>query len=560
MENNLPKQGLIIYKNGGIFEGEFDEKGYQLKGKNTFADGEVYEGDFKDGKQNGKGKLILVSGEVYEGDWKDGKRNGKGKNTFADGRVYEGDWKDDRSEGEGKLTCANGNVYEGDWKYGIRNGKGKFTWGDGDMYEGEWKDGKRNGKGKQTYAKGAVYEGDWKDDNCDGQGKYTFANGNVYEGDFKNDFMEGEGIMKYANGNVYDGDWQADVHWGEGIMKYANGSVYDGEWFNGDRKGEGIMTYANKDVYDGQWSHDEPSGIGHMKFSAKEYIGQFSSGKKHGKGRMIIEGKEGPLQRWNQDVVDTSVEGQAFAIHQGAAKIGMKEYNAIIRKHIHGKKIDTTVQEIVARFESFIQAHPEHFSNDDTILTRLNLIFHKAGNLVLRHAETIAFVFDQKDFFVEQYINFFVQDCSTYAYGRGQLSCTDGIIERMFMTIGSVAEAVCLEYPEKCEPVYKELLEVFHKVIDLQKFSQEWFDHRVTQEIRDMTPQQRKREWIKFMTKKYEDHDIFDFRKEIREAANKMDYAFQDKDLQYGGGGRRKTITSRRRRRTYATRGIRFLK
>lgn len=52
MENNLPKQGMMIYKNMDIFEGEF------------------------------------VNGDVYEGDWKDDKGEGNGKQPFVDnGRV-----------------------------------------------------------------------------------------------------------------------------------------------------------------------------------------------------------------------------------------------------------------------------------------------------------------------------------------------------------------------------------------------------------------------------------------------------------------------------------------
>lgn len=44
---------------------------------------------------HGKGTYYYADGGVYEGEWQDRKMHGKGRFTFPNGSVYEGDWKND---------------------------------------------------------------------------------------------------------------------------------------------------------------------------------------------------------------------------------------------------------------------------------------------------------------------------------------------------------------------------------------------------------------------------------------------------------------------------------
>ena len=83
-------RGSIIFHNGIIQEGEFNETGL-VRGTLTLPDGEKYEGEFKDGKYDGRGTLTLPDGEKYEGEFKDGK---PWTVTFTDVDGSKTEWKD----------------------------------------------------------------------------------------------------------------------------------------------------------------------------------------------------------------------------------------------------------------------------------------------------------------------------------------------------------------------------------------------------------------------------------------------------------------------------------
>ncbi len=84
----------------------------------------IYNGEVEDGKPNGIGILIYKDGRKYVGNWKNGKWNGKGKYSFNDGFGYEGEWKNGVENGIGILTYSNGDKYEGEFKNGkMLNGK-----------------------------------------------------------------------------------------------------------------------------------------------------------------------------------------------------------------------------------------------------------------------------------------------------------------------------------------------------------------------------------------------------------------------------------------------------
>jgi hypothetical protein len=85
-----------------------------------------------------KGKMIFPNGDVYEGSFENDVINGKGKLVTKNGLIYEGEWKDDQFHGKGRLQYPNGMVYEGSFEYGLKSGRGVLKYPSGAVYEGDW--------------------------------------------------------------------------------------------------------------------------------------------------------------------------------------------------------------------------------------------------------------------------------------------------------------------------------------------------------------------------------------------------------------------------------------
>jgi hypothetical protein len=163
--------------------------------------------------------------------------------------------------------------------------------------------------------------------------------------------------------------------------------------------------------------------------------------------------------------------------------------------------------------------------------------------------QSFAFLFAQPDDFIEFYIKAFVQDCY-HAYGDGQMSCAAGIKERVYMIIGDAAFSTCPDPDDCANPYYAQLLQIFHKHIDKYEFTKEWAN-QITPDILAMSTTKRKRHYVAFMKKKFQDLDMYtvDTRKQIRAEADKLDYVFdkeKNPEMTFGGGN---CVTSRRRRR-----------
>ena len=82
--------------------------------------GSLYIGAILNKMPNGAGKIIYKNGDIYEGEWENGKqsKNGKGRITYENGDIYEGEWKDSKRDGNGKYTYKNGDICEGLWENG----------------------------------------------------------------------------------------------------------------------------------------------------------------------------------------------------------------------------------------------------------------------------------------------------------------------------------------------------------------------------------------------------------------------------------------------------------
>ena len=391
----------------------------------------------------------------------------------------------------------------------------------------------------------------WVENEVPKRGILHYQNGNVFDGEFSEKGHRIKGVMEYKNGNVYDGEFKDDEKNGEGVFTSKNGDRYDGEFEDDEMNGEGVMTYANGDVYDGEWENDHPNGLGHYKYkqyTTKEYEGHFYQGKRHGKGRMILDGKEEPMRTWEHDnvvTIDRRRNGIAYEVHEASDKINLANYENVLREFdlLHDVPFISNIRE---EFASFIHDHADRFSDDPHIIEKINEILGKIENSMAEFATTWSFLFAQPDDFVEFYIKAFAQDCYHAYDGENGMSCANGIKERVYMIIGDAAFAFCAD-PDHCtNPTYAKLTKVFHKHIDKNEFTKEWAN-QITPDILAMNTKKRKNHYIAFMKQKYKELDMYniDTRKEIRKAADMLDHVFdkeKNPDMEFGGGRRRRTV------------------
>jgi len=66
--------------------------------------------------RHGQGILTYKNGSVYEGEWYSGMKCGKGKMTYSSGNYYEGEWDNNKRNGMGTMHWLTSDErYEGNW-------------------------------------------------------------------------------------------------------------------------------------------------------------------------------------------------------------------------------------------------------------------------------------------------------------------------------------------------------------------------------------------------------------------------------------------------------------
>ena len=189
--------GKIIFKDGGLFDGEFEND--ETNGEGTFTDkwSNVYgvtdktEGSFRKGELFGNGKAILKNGDEYRGEFKSGKFNGKGVMIY---KMLSGYNQTDKESG----------TYKGEWKNGIRSGIGEMRWTDSSLFEGEWRDDARV-FGKLRTPTGVTYEGYWKRGLFHNKGTVTLRNGIILSCIFNEAIMSSKVTLLYIDNSEYYG-------------------------------------------------------------------------------------------------------------------------------------------------------------------------------------------------------------------------------------------------------------------------------------------------------------------------------------------------------------------
>lgn len=153
--------GVLTYKDGRRYEGEYKLDKMHGRGVYVWAEGARYEGEYREDKKNGRGVQTWPSGARYEGEYVDSMQTGYGLMTWADGRRYEGYWVNSKCTGLGVLAHKDGRRYEGEYVNDKMQGKGVYTWANRAKYDGEYKDNKKNGRGIHTWPDGSMYEGEY---------------------------------------------------------------------------------------------------------------------------------------------------------------------------------------------------------------------------------------------------------------------------------------------------------------------------------------------------------------------------------------------------------------
>ncbi|KAI1895983.1 hypothetical protein AGOR_G00090130 [Albula goreensis] len=132
------------------------------------------------------------------------------------------------------------------------------------------------------------YEGEKCRELFHGEGVAYFQGGHVYKGMFSKGYMHGHGIYTWADGVKYEGEFVSNVAMGNGTYTWVDGSRYEGEVCNGIRHGFGTFTCARKTVsYRGQWSHGKRHGKGTIYYDpecASWYEGDWVSNVREGFG------------------------------------------------------------------------------------------------------------------------------------------------------------------------------------------------------------------------------------------------------------------------------------
>ena len=83
-----------------------------------FPDGSSYEGKVSATTKlsHGFGVMVYRSGARYEGEWEDGLYHGKGIKTYKDGIKHEGRWREGKRDGQGTTTLPNGEEHGGSFR------------------------------------------------------------------------------------------------------------------------------------------------------------------------------------------------------------------------------------------------------------------------------------------------------------------------------------------------------------------------------------------------------------------------------------------------------------
>ena len=306
---------IRIKEKSQTYEGFMKDDQYHGKGK-LETDQLNYSGNFEKGKFHGQGTLdrkkekrtecgsfnngnmvkgvVNTSNRKYDGSLNLlGKAEGKGMLTTPELK-YDGIWKNDKYHGEGILEhIKTGRKLRGRFE------DGRFISGDITMGNESWRGSFNHAEmldGEGKYDSPEIsYEGFWKDAKFHGQGTLLKKIKRIrMSGRFENN--------RFANGELVDGavtfsgafNSDEKVH-GTGTEKTPE-YTYTGEFSNGKRQGKGKQTMTNGNIKNGDFINGMLSN-GEFTCEEYKYHGIFLNDSFHGQGTLIL--KNGTIKRGN---------------------------------------------------------------------------------------------------------------------------------------------------------------------------------------------------------------------------------------------------------------------
>jgi len=168
---------------------------------------------------------------------------------------------------------AEWDTFEGSFNEGLRQGKGVYKFKlNGDKYEGIYEENLKHGFGKMTYSK-------------------TYGNPDIDEAD----------PPPPPRGGCYLGNYTAglrgcaaradpDQSASEGTFTYVNGDMYVGQWRSGKKHGRGTYTYAADETQlIGEWENGKITNGMWLFPNGTFYTGRFRYNKPFGKGVWVFK-------------------------------------------------------------------------------------------------------------------------------------------------------------------------------------------------------------------------------------------------------------------------------
>jgi len=177
--------------------------------------------------------------------------------------------------GYGMAKYVNGDTYDGVFIEGYRRGKGSYTFAkNGDKYEGYYEENKKHGFGKMQYTSKTGDEE--ADAAAEEEGKPSMR-----AGTYLGNFTAGMRGTKAQGG---------DASQSEGTFTYANGDIYVGQWQTGKKHGKGSYSYAKDGTkLVGDWVQGKIVSGEWIFPNGTFYSGKFRYNKPWGKGVWIFK-------------------------------------------------------------------------------------------------------------------------------------------------------------------------------------------------------------------------------------------------------------------------------
>jgi hypothetical protein len=253
---------------------------------------------------HGHGTAYYKNGSVYQGDFNFGKKHGYGLLTYEDGSTYEGCFLDNIRSGYAIYKCQCGCVYQGNYKDNRKSGEGTYIDPFENIFKGVFDNNSKNGIGSLTYKSDkSKLSGYWKNDTLDDSENIIYkTQDGIYSGTWSLKEKKLEGEYKCFNGSVIISSWT----WTENIEdEPPNFERYDwcfysnskGMYYSGYLKhnyptlenncfhGFGKLTYEDGSFYEGIFRDGHPTESGWLIDSfGNSYQGQIKDNKPHGLG------------------------------------------------------------------------------------------------------------------------------------------------------------------------------------------------------------------------------------------------------------------------------------